>query len=168
MRIISSKTVISGKNEAGEPYILNLQLPIFPDEDEISEKLNKYYSDFMSVLKDNAEKFSLVTVSELRVTCNSGDAASFYIDIANYKDGNLLKYIRVSDNRDENGNEIPFPKHIEKMMRVNDGFYRDADNYYVFKNVFEPGGEKGTRRSDFGKTFVNSVKIPVQTSNKAE
>lgn len=161
MQITISKKAVKGKNESGEPYTLRLELPLFSGETETDKKLNDFYSLLANKLEETAKRLSLVIVSDLHITYSSEGCASFFTDTAYYKNGKLLKYSRISDNRDGLGNELPPPKSLKKKLRGADGFYRDNDSYYVYKNIFSADAEKEIRRSEYGKFFVDIEKIPI-------
>lgn len=144
-------TVISEKlSECGEGWRLMMSVPRFADG--APERLNRFYERFASAATELAAKLGGNLTGELHVT-RTGEEVSLYIDFFGYRGRELVFCRRISDNRDSDGNGIPPPKSVRRLIRPGGGWYTDGTDFFVYENTFTPGSASGVRRSDFYRFF---------------
>ena len=134
-------TVISEKiSECGEGWRLTLPIPRFADD--APERLNQFYDRLASSASELAAKLGGNLTGELHVAC-TGETVSLYIDFFGYRGRELVFCRRISDNRDSDGNEIPPPKAVRRLISHGGGWYTDGTYYFVYENTFTPGSASG-------------------------
>lgn len=140
-----------------------MPLPRFGDG--APDRLNRFYDRLSSSAAELAAKLGGNLVGELHVV-RAGGSVSLYIDFFGYRGRELVFCRRISDNRDSDGNEIPPPKAVRRLIRPDGGWYTDGTDCFVYENTFTPGAASGVRRSDFYRFFpVKRIGVRSESSS---